>query len=139
MRTTRDRIRHAISFEIIGILLIVPLGALGLGMSMESMGVVAVFGASIATLWNYIYNIGFDRIMKRVLGTVHKTLAIRVVHTILFELGLLTVTLPFIALYLGVTIWQALLIDIAYVIFYLIYAFVFNWTYDQIFPLPKDA
>lgn len=139
MRTTRDRIRHAISFEIIGILLIVPLGALGLGMSMESMGVVAVFGASIATLWNYIYNIGFDRIMKRVRGTVHKTLAIRVVHTILFELGLLTVTLPFIALYLGVTIWQALLIDIAYVIFYLIYAFVFNWTYDQIFPLPKDA
>lgn len=139
MRTTRDRIRHAISFEIIGILLIVPLGALGLGMSMESMGVVAVFGASIATLWNYIYNIGFDRIMKRVLGTVHKTLAIRVVHTILFELGLLTVTLPFIAFYLGVTIWQALLIDIAYVIFYLIYAFVFNWTYDQIFPLPKDA
>lgn len=139
MRTTRDRIRHAISFEIIGILLIVPLGALGLGMSMESMGVVAVFGASIATLWNYIYNIGFDRIMKRVRGTVHKTLAIRVVHTILFELGLLTVTLPFIAFYLGVTIWQALLIDIAYVIFYLIYAFVFNWTYDQIFPLPKDA
>lgn len=139
MRTTRDRIRHAISFEIIGILLIVPLGALGLGMSMESIGVVAVFGASIATLWNYIYNIGFDRIMKRVRGTVHKTLAIRVVHTILFELGLLTVTLPFIAFYLGVTIWQALLIDIAYVIFYLIYAFVFNWTYDQIFPLPKDA
>ncbi len=139
MRTTADRIRHAISFEIIGILLIVPLGALGLGMTMESIGVVAIFGATIATLWNYLYNIGFDKIMKRIRGTVHKTLAIRIIHTILFEFGLLTVTLPFIAYYLGVTLWQALLIDIAYVVFYLIYAFIFNWSYDYIFPIPKDA
>lgn len=139
MRTTRDRIRHAISFEIIGILIIVPLGAMGFGMHTEDIGVVAVVSATIATLWNYVYNIGFDRMMKRCNGTVHKTLGIRLLHTLLFEIGLLVFTLPFIALYLGIGLWQAIVMDVAFVLFYLVYAFVFNWSYDQVFPLPKDA
>lgn len=139
MRTTSDRIRHAISFEIIGILIIVPLAAMGFGMHAEDISVVAIVSATIATLWNYLYNIGFDRLMKRWKGTVHKTLGIRLLHTILFEAGLLAFTLPFIALYLGIGLWQAIVMDVAFVIFYLIYAFIFNWSYDQVFPLPKSA
>lgn len=139
MRTTSDRIRHAISFEIIGILIIVPLAAMGFGMHAEDISVVAIVSATIATLWNYVYNIGFDRLMKRWKGTVHKTLGIRLLHTIMFEAGLLAFTLPFIALYLGIGLWQAIVMDVAFVIFYLIYAFIFNWSYDQVFPLPKGA
>ncbi len=29
--------------------------------------------------------------------------------------------------------------DIAMATFYLIYAFVFNWVYDQVFPIPNTA
>ncbi|WP_338053347.1 chlorhexidine efflux transporter [Pseudorhodobacter turbinis] len=36
-------------------------------------------------------------------------------------------------------LWQALVMDLAFVVFYLIYAFVYNWGYDQAFPLPKEA
>lgn len=139
MRTTRDRIRHALSFEIIGILLVVPLGAVGFGVHAVDLGVVAVVGATVATLWNFLYNLMFDRLMKRWVGTVHKTLPVRILHTVLFEGGLLLFTLPFIALYLGIGLWQALVMDIAFILFYLVYAFVFNWTYDKIFPLPKSA
>ncbi|WP_435170611.1 PACE efflux transporter [Falsirhodobacter sp. 1013] len=139
MRTTRDRIRHALSFEIIGILLVVPLGAMGFGVHAADLGVVAVVSATVATLWNFLYNLMFDRLMKRWAGTVHKTLPVRVLHTLLFEGGLLLFTLPFIALYLGIGLWQALVMDVAFVLFYLVYAFVFNWTYDKVFPLPKNV
>lgn len=48
-------------------------------------------------------------------------------------------TLPMFSYYLGIGVWQAFVMDLAFVVFYLIYAFVFNWTYDQIFPLPEGA
>ncbi|MDB6454453.1 PACE efflux transporter [Falsirhodobacter sp. 20TX0035] len=139
MRTTSDRIRHALSFEVIGLLLVIPLGAAGFGLHAEDMGVVAVVAATVATLWNFVYNMIFDRLMKRWTGSVHKTLPLRVLHTLLFEAGLLLFTLPFIALYLGIGLWQALVMDVAFVLFYLVYAFVFNWLYDKVFPLPKNA
>ncbi|MCM2562678.1 PACE efflux transporter [Lutimaribacter sp. EGI FJ00015] len=139
MRTRRDRIRHAISFEILGLALVVPLGAAGFGMPATDLGVVAVFAASMATVWNYLYNIWFDRAMKRLRGSVHKTYGLRVVHAVLFECGLLIATLPFFAWYLGIGLWQAFLMDFSFVAFYLVYAFLFNLTYDRVFPLPKDA
>ena len=139
MRTTRDRIRHAISFEIIGIALVSPLGALGFGMHAGDIGVVAIAAATVATLWNYVYNLTFDLAMKRLKGTVRKTLMIRVLHTLLFEGGLLAFTLPFTAWYLEVGLWQAFVMDVALVAFYLVYAFIFNWCYDRLFPLPESA
>ncbi|MCI2393456.1 PACE efflux transporter [Aliiroseovarius sediminis] len=139
MRTTRDRIRHAISFEIIGILLVVPLGSLTFGIGALDVGVVTIAGATIATLWNYIYNVLFDRAMLRIRGHVHKTIALRMLHAVLFEGGLLVFTLPVMALYLGVGLWQALMLDLAFVVFYLVYAFVFNLAYDKLFPIPDPV
>lgn len=139
MRTRRDRIRHAISFEIIGLALVVPLGAVGFGLHAADIGVLALVASGAATAWNYVYNIWFDRAMKRLRGTVHKTYGLRVVHAVLFETGLLVVTLPFFAWYLDIGLWQAFVMDLSFVIFYLIYAFAFNLAYDRVFPLPKGA
>ncbi|WP_123791329.1 PACE efflux transporter [Pacificibacter maritimus] len=139
MRSTADRIRHVVSFEIIGLLLVIPLALYGFNMKVGDIGVVAIAISLIATLWNYIFNILFDRASKRLRGTVHKTLPLRVLHSFLFEVGLLIVTLPLIALYLRISLWQALVLDISLIVFYVIYAFVFNYLYDKIFPLPKNA
>ncbi|MCX7567692.1 PACE efflux transporter [Sulfitobacter sp. F26169L] len=139
MRTTRDRIRHAISFEFIGLLLVVPLGALGFGLHAADIGVVAVSAATIATLWNYLYNWLFDRAMRWWKGSVQKSIILRILHAILFEAGLLLVTLPLLAYVLGIGLWQALVVDLAFVVFYLIYAFIFNWVYDLVFPLLNQA
>ncbi len=137
MRTTRDRIRHAISFEIIGLAIFTPLASFVFGIPVEHVGVVGVVSATIATGWNYVYNLGFDHLMQKFYGSTRKTVALRVAHAALFELGLLMVLLPFIAWYLGVTIWHALVMDIAFALFYLVYAFFFNLAYDRIFPLPE--
>jgi uncharacterized membrane protein len=137
MRTTRDRIRHAISFEIIGLAIVTPLGAWAFGIPMHDIGVIGVIGATIATLWNYIYNLGFDRMMQRLRGSTQKSGPIRVLHAVLFEAGLLVVLLPPIAWYLGISLWQAFLMDVSFALFYMGYAFVFNWAYDRLFPLPE--
>ena len=47
--------------------------------------------------------------------------------------------IPFVAWYLGVSLWAALMMDISIVAFYLIYAFVFNIAYDRVFPLPRPG
>lgn len=139
MRTTRDRIRHALSFEIIGILILVPLGSLGFGMHAKDIGAVVIIGSGLAMLWNYVYNLMFDRTLKRLKGRVQKTAAERILHAVLFEAGLLVATLPLFAIYLGISLWQALIMDIAFVVFFLVYAFVFNWVYDLVFPLPEET
>jgi len=138
MRGFADRIRHAVCFEVIGLILVTPLGAWLFDKPMFDIGVLALACATIATVWNYIYNLGFDLVMRRVLGHTRKSPVMRVFHAILFEGGLLVVLMPLIAWYLGVTLWQAFMMDLSFAAFYLIYAFIYNWAYDVIFPIPEQ-
>ena len=138
MRGFADRIRHAVCFEVIGLILVTPLGAWLFDKPMFDIGVLALSCATIATVWNYIYNLGFDLLMRRVLGHTRKSPLLRVFHAVLFEGGLLVVLMPLIAWYLGVTLWQAFMMDLSFAAFYLIYAFIYNWAYDVIFPIPEQ-
>lgn len=139
MRTTRDRIRHAISFEIIGLLLVTPLGAWAYGMPLEDIGVVSLVSATIATLWNYLFNLLFDHAMVRFLGDLHKTITVRLFHAALFEAGIVILLMPFIAWYLDVSLFHALTMDVSFSLFYMVYAFGFNWGYDRVFPIPAPV
>ncbi|TNC14797.1 PACE efflux transporter [Methylobacterium terricola] len=137
MRSTRDRIRHALLFEAIGLALIVPLGTALFGLHAAEMGVIGIGSAVAATGWNYVYNLGFDHAMQRLVGHTRKSLGLRLAHAVTFEAGLLVILLPPIAWYLGIGLVQAFVMDIAIALFYVAYAFVFNWAYDRAFPL-KD-
>ena len=135
MRTRTDRIRHAISFEIFGLLLVTPLTALIFGHAILDIGLVTIVGMCIGAVWNYIFNILFDRTLVRIRGAVHKSVSVRVVHAVLFEIGFLFVSVPFVAWYLEITILIAFFLDVAISAFFLIYAFGFNWTYDWAYPI----
>lgn len=134
MRTTSDRIRHALSFEIIGLALVTPAGAWVFNQPFWDIGVLALGSSILATIWTYLYNLGFDHLMLKARGSTAKTLPIRIGHAVAFELGLVIVLVPVVAWYLGVSLWQALVMDISFAAFYAVYAFVFNWAYDGIFP-----
>jgi uncharacterized membrane protein len=137
LRSRRDRIRHAISFELLGLALITPLGAFVFHMPASEIGMLGLISATIATAWNYLYNLMFDRVMQARTGTTMKGPALRVFHAVLFEAGLLIVLLPFIAWKLGIGIMEALAMDVSFALFYVVYAFVFNLGYDRLFPLPE--
>lgn len=138
MRTTRDRLRHAVLFELCALVLVAPLGATLFGVSVGHFGVVAAVSTTIAMLWNYAYNLGFDLALVRLGRSLRKTLPIRIVHAVLFELGLLCLLVPFIVWYLGASWRQAFVVDLSLSGFYLVYAFAFSWIYDSVFPLPTD-
>lgn len=138
MRNTRDRIRHSVLFELIGLITVTPLGGWVFGVPISHFGVVAVVSTTLAMSWNYAYNLGFDHALLRLTGSVKKTLRTRIIHAGLFEFGLLCLLVPFIAWYLAVPLWQAFVMDVSLAGFYLVYAFVFNWVYDIVFPVPSE-
>ncbi len=134
MRTTWDRIVHAVSFEVSGLLILTLLGSWGLGYPMAEIGTVALVGTTLAMVWVYIYNLAFDRVLVRLTGALRKPLWLRVVHAMLFEAGLLIILLPFIAWHLDIGFVEAFWLDLSMAAFYLLYAFAFNWAYDLLFP-----
>ncbi|MFC3912233.1 PACE efflux transporter [Pseudaeromonas sharmana] len=135
MRTGADRLRHTVGFELCGMLLSVPLLSLVTGQGATHLGALAIGFALLAAGWNYLYNLGVDHLMLRVLGRLEKRLAERVLHALLFEVGFLLIALPLTAWWLGISLWQALLLDIGMALFYVVYAFVYNLAYDRLFPL----
>lgn len=134
MRTTQDRIRQAVSFELIGLVLVIPLASFAFGLTLSDTGVLGLIGASLATGWNYLFNLLFDHGMKRYRGTTRKTVPLRLVHAVSFELGLMLAFLPIVVWWLDVGFVEAAIMDLSFVLFYLVYAFVFTWAYDSIFP-----
>ncbi|MGO4331970.1 PACE efflux transporter [Cupriavidus sp. 2TAF22] len=139
MRTTKDRIRHTIGFEVIGLFIFAPLASLVFGFALHQMGVIAVVASVIAAGWNYLYNLLFDKAMLRFTGQLRKPVAVRVLHAILFEAGLLVVFLPLVSWYLDMSLFDAFVMDIAVAAFYVVYAFIYNWAYDTVFPVGKTA
>jgi uncharacterized membrane protein len=139
MRKFGDRVRHALLFEAVALAIFIPGSAAVFGQPLEHMGVIGIVSATIATLWNFVFNLGFDRTMRRLRGSVHKTMAVRVAHAFLFEAGLVVMLIPLIARYLGIGLWAALTMDLAIVTFYLVYGFLFNLAYDRLFPVAPAA
>lgn len=137
MRSTSDRIRHAVSFELIGLILVTPLAAFVFHMPLFDIGVVSAGSAVIALLWNYIFNWGFDHAVRRLTGSTRKSQVLRLLHVVLFEVGLLLALMPLIAWYLRIDLWQALIMDAAFAGFYMAYAYLFNLAYDRVFPLAE--
>ena len=136
-RSFSDRVRHALSFEIVGLAIFTPLAMLAFDQPAMDMGVIGLISATVATLWNFVFNMGFDRAMIRRTGSAVKSVPVRILHTLMFEGGLVVLLIPMIAWYLGITLWQALVMDIAIVAFYLVYTFFFNIAYDRVYPLPE--
>ncbi len=139
MRNTRDRIRHAIGFEVIGLLAFAPLASVVFGYELHQMGLIGAVASLIAAGWNYVYNLLFDKAMLRFTGQLRKSVFVRVLHAVLFELGLLVVFLPSVAWYLDISLVDALIMDIAVAGFYMVYALIYNWLYDIVFPVPSLA
>lgn len=136
MRTRLDRIRHAVMFEVIGLLIIMFIFN-QLGFQLGHVGTMGLAFSIIATGWNYVYNIGFDKYLLKRYGTVKKTVLIRIVHSLLFEGGLLFITVPLMAWFLSVSMLDAIVMDMGMVVFYLVYAYIYNVAYDALFPVPE--
>lgn len=108
------------------------------GNNLGHSGVLAVATSVVAILWNFVYNLMFEAWERRQ-ATRGRGLARRVAYTIGFETGLIALLVPLIAWWFAISLWNALLLDLTLVIFFLGYTFAFSWAFDRVFGLPEAA
>ena len=100
--------------------------------------VVAVAASAIAVLWNVVFNWAFERWESRQ-AVRGRSVKRRIAHAIGFEGGLVFTLVPLFAWWFNVSLWQAFVMDLALIVFFLCYTFVFNWAFDRVFGLPASA
>ncbi|WP_281645712.1 PACE efflux transporter [Parendozoicomonas sp. Alg238-R29] len=128
MQTTKERIFHMVLFEAVALILLAVLAMIFTGGDALSMTGLALTLSLIAMVWNYIYNIVFDRIFGT--NRIERTLALRIGHGVVFEIGMIVFSFPVIMWALQLDFWTVLIMDLGVVLFFLVYAVVFNWIYD---------
>lgn len=125
----KERIFHSILFEVVALILMMVFAFLFIEGSMAAITGLAVGLSVMAMAWNYIFNIGFDKAFGN--DRINRSFKLRLFHGFAFEIGMLIVTLPLIMWVLNLSFLTALLMDIGFVLFFLVYAIVFNWVYDK--------
>ena len=128
-RSVKERFFHAVVFEVLAVAICAPLGAWLLDYSLAHMGLLTLMISLIAMVWNMVFNSIFDDAQRRLGFT--RNLAARAVHSVLFEIGLILAVVPLAAWWLDIGLWEAFVLDIGIVLFFLPYTFAFNWTYDH--------
>ncbi|AIT09900.1 LysR family transcriptional regulator [Candidatus Francisella endociliophora] len=128
------RLAHTIGFEFFGIVIFTPFAMFVLHKDMFHIASLAIIVSVLAMLWNLIYNYIFD-IVERKMGRCRTKRGFlpRALHALFFEAGLLIVTIPLVAYMLDMGLIQAFIVDLGFVVFYLIYAFVYNYIFDKIY------
>ena len=140
IRSRMDRLRYAVLFELLLISILAPLGAVVFERQVVEIGLLAAILCFKAVLVSLIYNWIFDLIDARAgrIPTQRKVVA-RVVHAVGLEVWLVLTSLPIVMWWLGLTIGQAILMDLSVSTFVVVYTFGFAWTYDRLFPVVQPA
>lgn len=125
---TKERIFHSVLFEAIALVFVITAATVFTDAGAKSATGLAVGLSLIAMCWNYIYNLGFDRIFGY--NRIERTFKMRIGHGLGFELGMIFATLPLMMWVLQLDFWTVFVMDIGVVIFFLVYAIVYNWCYD---------
>ncbi|MGC3873697.1 PACE efflux transporter [Halomonas sp. GXIMD04776] len=126
MRSWGERVLHMTLFEAGGLIIVTPLSSWLTGHDMGRLGLLAAAIATLAMLWNLVWNRLFDHWVP----TRRRTLMQRSAQALGFELGLLIVTLPGVAWWLGIGIVEAFWLDLGFMLFFLLYALLFNTAFD---------
>jgi uncharacterized membrane protein len=136
IRTGKERLKFSCVFELILIGLLAPMGAFVLNKQILDVGVLAIVLSLKAMLFNLVYNCFFDRFDVRA-GRVptERNVPRRILHAVGFEVGLMITSLPIVIWWLGLSILQALAMDLVVTSFVVVYTLVFSWSYDRLYPV----
>ncbi|OYU39237.1 MAG: hypothetical protein CFE33_12585 [Pseudorhodobacter sp. PARRP1] len=138
MTPTFRKILYAVSFETLGIA-VATLGLLAMSDADAGQSLIlSAITASVAMTWSMAFNWLFEAWEARQ-SVRGRSLARRTVHALLFEGGLVVLVLPIMAWWLGVDLWTALQYEAGLIVLFIIYTYIFTWSFDRIFGLPASA
>jgi uncharacterized membrane protein len=139
VRTGKDRLRYTVLFELFLIACLAPVGALVLDKGVLDIGLLSIVLSLKAMLFNLVYNWLFDLWdVRRGRVPTERTLAGRIAHAIGFEFGLIITSLPIVIWWLGLSLIQALIMDIVVTGIVVAYTLGFTWCYDRTYPVHQS-
>jgi uncharacterized membrane protein len=122
-------------FEVLGILVASSVLGMLSGASATTSGLLGVMISTTGVTVNFVYNFGFEAWERRRAETT-RSVGRRIVHAIGFQIALVTFLIPLIAWWLDVSLLQAFLYDAVLIVFFPIFTFAYNWSFDSVFGLP---
>ena len=132
------RLIYVLTFEFFAILLATGLLSLmSHGSDSASLPIAATVSV-IAVIWNFVFNSIFEALEHKFQAKT-RTIKTRIIHSIGFEGGLVLFTVPLFMVWYQVGLIEALMMEAALLIFFLIYTFLFTLGFDKIFTLPQAA
>ena len=141
MLISRRRLIHAISYEVILLVIIAIALSFIFSMPLEVTGILGVIMAIISVIWNMIFNHYFEKVEHKYQWK--RTIPVRILHAVGFEGGLMLATIPIIAYMMNMSFIEALILDFGLTMYILVYTFIFQSCYDTIenrfFPNAKFA
>ena len=130
MLISKRRWVHALSYEVILLVIIALALSYVFEMPMQVTGGLGIAMAVTSVLWNMLFNHYFEKFEAQ--HQLRRTFKIRVLHAIGFEGGLMLATIPMVAYALEKSMMQAFLIDLLMTLSILLYTFIFQYCYDHI-------
>lgn len=130
MLISKRRWVHALSYEVILLVIIALVLSYMFEMPMQVTGGLGIAMAVTSVLWNMLFNHYFEKFEAK--HQLHRTFKIRILHAIGFEGGLMLATIPMVAYALEISMLQAILIDLLMTLSILLYTFIFQYCYDHI-------
>lgn len=138
MQGKARKIVQAILYEAIAVACVAPALSLMFDAGMAHSTVLSVLMSGVAMSWNMGFNWAFERWESRQ-SVRERTFLRRLLHALGFEGGLVVLLLPLVAFWLDISLWAALLTNLALFAFFFVYAFVFQWGFDKVFDVPLSA
>lgn len=123
------RILYVTLFEGLAIVLATFLLATLSGSSPDGNLPVAIAASTVAVVWNFVYNTGFEAWERR-RGFLARSVGVRVLHTLGFEGGLVVLLIPLFMWWYAIGPLTALAMEAALLVFFLVFTFVFTWVFD---------
>lgn len=135
--TKKERVVHMVLFEAFALATFVPLAMFITNEGAATMTGLSIGLSLIAMVWNLIYNWGFDTVFGH--DRINRSFAMRLGHGAGFELGMIATSFPVLMLVLQKDFLTILWLDMGAVIFFFVFAIIFNWAYDVIRHARKSS
>ena len=140
IRTGLDRLRYAVLFEGILVVLFTTTMVLLFDRGLSSMGALSVVLSLVALATNFAYNYIFDSFDVRY-GRIptERSRRGRILHAVGFEFTLVILSVPIIVWWMTWGWWQAIAFDAVAMAAIVVYTYFFTLAYDRVFPVVQPC
>ncbi|MHA6346421.1 chlorhexidine efflux transporter [Roseivivax sp. CAU 1761] len=139
MRTLSEPLRKAASYELVSVVLGLPILSGLHDQGYGPMFLLLTLGSVIAATWNLVFTRVVENSLKkrtRRTGMQHHW---TMDHALAYEAVLLAIMLPVTSWALGISFFQAFIVSATISAYYAIYSVAFTWVYGAFISDPENA